>query len=181
MKWSHSMYFKASHLESCWLSASGSLTSRLKALGPFGLEVLSEESNIPHPDETAGPESLTFSTYRIREVLMYVHGTPCIAARSLIPENDDGAWSDARTIGDAPLGTILYNGAVTRTSFAFAVVQNESALHKASAAFARTGTKRLARRSRFLRSGIPILVSECFLPDFWNTEMPTKLTMECLG
>jgi chorismate--pyruvate lyase len=180
MAWSQSIDFEASHIERCWLSSSGSLTRRLQSLGSFELKVLSERSSFPHADETIGPERLNFSIFWIREVVMSIKDEPCVCARSLIPTDDGGVWENARGLGATPLGTILYGRSVERRGYAYSIVESGSALHETCSGFGDRG-RRIARRSRFVKSGVPILVSECFLPQFWRIDTLERMTMECLG
>lgn len=180
MHWVDSIDFDVSPVEACWLQAGGSLTRRLQALGEYSLSVVSEHRAFPHADEMAGLEGFGAQDCWVREVVMSLDGVPCVCARTLVPISGiDNDWQDVRKLGNVPLGHLLYHPSITRTCFEYSVVEGRSPLADLSLRFGRISGRRLARRSRFFKSEIPIQVSECFLPDFWSFAAPQVLEAEC--
>lgn len=167
MPWSLSLPSDVSPLTLRWLTATGALTVHLETLGRVRLQVLRETLGPAAPDETAGPAAAAPGRYFIREVLMAIDGIPAVAARSLIPDGDGGPWAAVKTLRTTPLAKILYTPETTRTPFAFAALGETMALRGVTRPFMGADPVPLARRSVFTRSGVPILVSEAFLPGFW--------------
>lgn len=168
MPWSLSIEFDASPLAVRWLSATGALTAHLETLGRVRLQVLRETSGPALPDETEGPAAVAPGHYYIREVLMAIDGIPAVAARTLIPQIEGGPWAAVKTLRTTPLAKILYTPETTRTPFAFAALTDGMALRAVTRPFIGTDHIPMARRSVFTRAGVPILVSEAFLPGFWD-------------
>lgn len=167
MPWSLSLPSDASPLTVRWLTATGALTAHLETLGRVRLQVLRETLGPAAPDETEGPAAAAPGCYFIREVLMAIDGTPAVAARSLVPDGDGGPWVAVKTLRTTPLAKILYTPETTRTPFAFAALEATMALRGVTRPFIDGEHALLARRSVFTRAGVPILVSEAFLPGFW--------------
>ncbi|MBP6020424.1 MAG: chorismate lyase [Burkholderiaceae bacterium] len=154
-----------------WLFAPGSLTSRLKVLGDYSLELV-DQRQCPAIIHDAQALSLSVgSPIWIREVLMRIDERPCIAARSITPVQaleDD--WMALAGYGNYPLGDILYSDStVVRSPFECALLELGDPLETLSRQLGIKAKELRARRSCFVRNGSRLIVSECFLPEFWST------------
>lgn len=169
MHWVYSIDFDVSPVEACWLETGGSLTRRLQALGDYSLSVVAEYSAFAHAGEMAPLGRFGAGECWIREVLMSLDGVPCVSARTLVPVSGiDSDWRDVRGLGRVPLGSLLYHPSIARTRFEYAMVEGRSPLADLSWKYGLLTGRRLARRSCFIKSDVPILVAECFLPNFWD-------------
>jgi chorismate--pyruvate lyase len=103
---------------------------------------------------------------------MRLGGQDCVVARSLTPlGSSHGVWQGIRRLRTRPLADMLYHDAsIRRSDFEVARLGRRSALFQTvQRNLARPVTlPLLARRSVFWRSGQPLLVTECFLPEFWR-------------
>jgi len=157
-------------LQKSWLTRPGALTSGLKQLGRFSLQVVSEDV------ELAPEEDIAFLGRGLlwrREVLMFIDGQPCVIARSVTPlRASHSQWKGIRQLGCKPLAEILYHDpGIYRSAFETARIGKGHKLHKSILRanmrdFARYSP--LARRSVFWRMSEPLMVSECFLDPFWK-------------
>lgn len=110
-----------------------------------------------------------------REITIAVDGLPCMIARSVcLLEDSTRTWRAIRDLGTQPLADILYHDpAVSRGPFfiSFPVSQQpifEAVSHALAQATQPQIPKKLkARSSVFWLADQPLLVSECFLPEFW--------------
>lgn len=151
-----------------WLTAPGSLTARIMArCGRFQVKVIREGQAYPFPDEHR-LVGLALDRYAwVREVLLLADGEPIVFAHSLLaPDDLRGAWHMARTIGSRPLGAALFvDPLICREHLQIARLAGDHPLHSHAEASVGYGLPVLwARRSRFVRQGRPLLVSEVFLP-----------------
>lgn len=176
--WSHQPIASLSECEVHWLFAPGSLTVKLKALGRYSLDLIDQRESLASAQETSQLNVPAGSLIWIREVLMRIDDRPCVTARSIAPTSalqDD--WIALADYGAHPLGDILYHDAtVARSPFECAILAQGDPLEVISGRFAKTDAPLRARRSRFLRNGSPLLISECFLPEFWKVYAEQGLT-----
>lgn len=168
--WSHHPLPSLSKNQIHWLFAPGSLTTKLQALGDYSLELI-DQRQCPAIAYDAQALSLPAgSPIWIREVLMRIDERPCVAARSIAPAQaleDD--WMALAEYGKHPLGDILYcDATVVRSPFECALLEPDDPLETLVRRLDITASALLARRSCFVRHGSRLVVSECFLPDFWS-------------
>ncbi len=158
-----------------WLMRAGALTTGLRALGSLKLRVINEFACGLSPDESRCLKLPAYSPVWVREVVMSIDGTDCVVARSLAPLlASHGVWQGMRRLRSRPLADILYNQrAIVRSAFEVARLNHGIPLYKTALSIQRSGARLgahqtlLARRSVFWRYGSPLLVAECFLPEFW--------------
>ena len=183
-RWQHCPPALADRHHKAWLTRPGALTDGLRGLGQVQLDVLGESVVVPAVDEQRAlhidaAQIKPTQAARVREVCMSIDGVPCVVARSVLTVRGyAGAWQTIRRLGQRPLADLLYHDArVARTPFEMARLGRAHPL----AAVARRHLQALdpepsasffqtlwARRSVFWRQSQPLLVSECFLPAFWQ-------------
>ncbi|MCX8018030.1 MAG: chorismate lyase [Rhodocyclaceae bacterium] len=151
-----------------WLTDPGSLTAHIVSrCRHFRVSVLTERRGHPSLDEAA-LIGLTMGRYAwLREVLLIADETPVVFAHSVLALRDlTGAWHMARAIGSRPLGAALFaDPCIAREGLVIARLGPAHPLHRrASEAVGMALPALWARRSRFLRRGRPLLVTEVFLP-----------------
>ena len=155
-----------------WLMRTGALTSALRQIGTLELRVLTEQVRSLTREDShllgVPPRQPVWA----REIVMRIDGIECIVARSLTPlRASHGVWQGIRRLRTRPLADMLYHDAsIRRSDFEVARLMRRSALFQTVRRnLANEATlPLLARRSVFWRSGQPLLVSECFLPAFWE-------------
>lgn len=161
-----------------WLTAPGSLTARLRQLGPVRVQVLKQGHQRLWPQEQAAIHS---RCGHVREVLLWVDQSPAVWARSVTsPRALKGPWRALKGLGTRPLAELL---------FEHRGVQRDALQHHRFAAHGRqmahlSRAWRLAtehspvesleskaqemptwaRRSVFTHRGHPLQVMECFAP-----------------
>lgn len=115
-----------------------------------------------------------FSPIWVREIVMAINGTDSVFARSFTPlDASQGLWKGIRQLETRPLADMLYHDPeITRSPFyTCRLTEPQPLYHSARRAL---GTQcppahqLLARCSVFWRAEEPLLVTECFLPDFWS-------------
>ena len=156
-----------------WLRDRGSLTHRIQQRCTR-FEVRGVRTGLVRIalDESAllgiAPQQLAYS----REVFLYADDQPVVFAHSaLAPEHLRSAWSAVRTLGNKPLGALLFaHPLVERKPLHYKALRNTHPLHQ-RAAVVLSGRSRAAlaprlwaRRSLFYLHGAPLLVTEVFLP-----------------
>nr|WP_263263697.1 chorismate lyase [Pseudomonas sp. RIT-PI-S] len=148
-----------------WLFDTGSLTRRLIRLSAdaFSVAPLSEGWATLRDDECLALDLAPGTTGWVREVYLSGHGRPWVFARSVAGQQalkQDGFPLAA--LGSRSLGELLFvNGGFSRGRIE--VCRYPTQWLPAS----QTGDTLLARRSRFDRDALGILVTEVFLPEFW--------------
>ncbi|KGX51975.1 chorismate--pyruvate lyase family protein [Burkholderia pseudomallei] len=168
--WSRQPPASLSELEIHWLFAPGSLTERLSALGEYSLEPVDQR----HAAACAADASLLGvepdSPIWVREVVMRLDAQPCVTARSIASARAlETQWKPLTGYGSLPLGHILYDDpAIVRAPFECALLMPDDPLDAISRRYARAAAPPRARRSAFVRNGATLVVSECFLPQFWS-------------
>lgn len=163
-----------SRLQKYWLFRPGALTAGLRRIGQVRLRVAAE-----HPDGLLPSEAWMLglaprSPIWVREIIMSIDGVDSVYARSFTPlAASHGLWQGMRRLRTRPLADMLYHSSeITRSPFLACRPGLHNPLYK-------TGQRILgplcpapqhlaARCSAFWRHGQPLLVAECFLPDFWS-------------
>jgi chorismate--pyruvate lyase len=161
-----------------WLLRQGALTQALRALGSLTLNVLAEYPAGACADEAHRLELSVRTPVWVREIVISINGKQCIAARSVTPLGaSHGVWQGMRQLRSRPLADILYDdAAITRSNFEVARLNKRTALYRTVQSVITDfhpchplpTTMLLARRSVFWRKRSPLLVAECFLPEFWS-------------
>jgi chorismate--pyruvate lyase len=155
-----------------WLTRPGPLTQALRTLGPLNLRVLAEYPDGASTDEAHLLALPLGNPVWVREIVMDIEGVDCVVARSVTPlKASHGIWQGMRRLRSRPLADILYgNPAITRSSFEVARLNQRAPLSRTVervTTIHRPAQPLLARRSVFWRQNTPLLVTECFLPNFW--------------
>lgn len=149
-----------------WLFDEGSLTRRLTELSNEGFSVtpLFEGWQPLREDECVALQLAPASIGWVREVYLRGHGQPWVFARSVAARSalqGDGLQMDE--LGSRSLGELLFcDRAFTRQ----AIEVCRYPRHWLPAADQADGL--WARRSRFDRGALSVLVAEIFLPSFWH-------------
>jgi chorismate lyase len=102
-----------------------------------------------------------------REVFLYCAETPVVFAHSVVRRDGlRGPWRWLGGLGARPLGAALFSDPrVARTPLTFRAIGSHHPLfRRATAMLASPPSALWARRSIFLREGVPLLVTEVFLP-----------------
>lgn len=151
-----------------WLRDRGSLTQRIQQRCTR-FEVRGVRAGLARiaQDESAllgiAAQQLAYS----REVFLYADDQPVIFAHSaLAAEHLRGAWSAVRTLGNKPLGALLFaHPLVERKPLHYQSLRNTHPLYQRAATVLSNPPPRLwARRSLFYLHDAPLLVTEVFLP-----------------
>jgi chorismate--pyruvate lyase len=104
----------------------------------------------------------------VREVVLHAGGRPVVLAHSIAAWRDlSGPWRGLRGLGSRPLAEALFTDPrVSRGPLEFARIDPRHPLgRRARQVFGRDFPALRARRSRFLKHGRPLLVTEVFLPE----------------
>ncbi|MFZ2540227.1 MAG: chorismate lyase [Gallionella sp.] len=152
-----------------WLRDRGSLTHRIQQrCTQFAVDKVSAGLARIAPDESAllgiAPQQLAYA----REVFLYADNQPVVFAHSaLADEHLRTAWLAVRTLGNKPLGAMLFaHPLVERKSLHYKALRNTDPLYQRAAAVLNDPPNRLwARRSLFYLHDAPLLVTEVFLPE----------------
>ena len=167
---------KLDHIQKQWLFRPGALTNGLRQLGNVNIRILTECIQSLPPDEAGTTRQKTSSPVWVREILMSINNVPAVAARSLTPlKASHGTWKGIRQLQTRPLADILYNDhSITRSNFECGFVKRTMPIYNTLEQVLQPMPARptLARRSTFWRNNLPLLVTECFLPAFWNDIIP---------
>ena len=159
-------------LYKAWLARPGALTDGLRSLGAFQLRVLAEHAAGAPADEAHGMRLAPGTPVWVREIAMSINGVDAVVARSLTPlRASHGVWQGMRRLRTRPLADMLYHDpAIQRSPFASARLKRPLALYRTLTRLAAEYADQAlwARRSVFWRSGEPLLVAECFVPEFWR-------------
>lgn len=159
-----------------WLTRQGALTQALRELGALKLTVLGEYPAGACRDEAHCLDSNILAPVWVREIVMSIDGKQCVAARSVTPlKASHSVWQGVRRLQSRPLADILYGDAtIVRSNFEVARLNKQTALYRTVQSIKNDDSQSsqapralLARRSVFWRQGSPLLVAECFLPEFW--------------
>lgn len=160
-----------SEVEKYWLNRPGALTSGIRQVGEFAIEVLNEYVAYVKEDE-AYPLGLAINQkVWVREVLMSINGIKAVYARSITELSASrGAWQGLRVLNARPLADILYNDPmISRGDFETAQLNKELSLQQSLAEYPELPQGEfLARRSTFFQNNEGLTVNEVFLPGFWQ-------------
>lgn len=157
-----------------WLLDTGSLTRRLTALaaGRFSVQPLHEGWQTLRDDECAALQLPLASTGWVREVYLLGADTPWVFARSVAGRSALAAHAlNLDTLGSRSLGELLFSDpAFTRQPLQTCRYPGSwlPAAHNRDSLW--------ARRSRFDRQGLGVLVAEVFLPALWHAALPLQET-----
>lgn len=155
-----------------WLRDHGSLTQRIQQrCTDFKVDKVRTSLARIALDESAllgiAPQQLAYS----REVFLYADGQPVVFAHSaLAHEHLRSAWTAVRTLGNKPLGALLFaHPLVVRKPLHFKALRSRHSLYQRATCVLSDPPHRLwARRSLFYLHGAPLLVTEVFLPGIMN-------------
>ncbi len=151
-----------------WLADRGSLTQRVKdRCTAFRVEPLCQQFARVSLDETALIGLGRFELALTREVLLYCAETPVVFAHSVVDRAGlRGPWRWLVGLGARPLGAALFaDPRVERSPLAFRALHAHHLLFRRAASMLPMCPDVLwARRSLFVREGVPLLVTEVFLP-----------------
>ena len=151
-----------------WLRDRGSLTQRIQQrCRNFAVCGVSSCLARIARDESAllgiAPQQLAWS----REVFLCADGQPVVFAHSTFAHAHlRGAWSAVRTLGNSPLGALLFaHPLVERKPLHYQALRNTHPLYQRAVKVLKDPPHRLwARRSLFYLHDAPLLVTEVFLP-----------------
>ena len=147
-----------------WVFARGSLTAHVRARcpGAFDLRVLRQQVDIPRRDEARALRLAPGSRALIREVALRCRGEPLVVARTIIPLTSlRGRQARLAALGRRPLGQLLFTDPSARRG-PYAVAR--LTLRQAGVARPPPGGPVWGRRAVYRLGGVPLLVSEFFLP-----------------
>jgi chorismate--pyruvate lyase len=151
-----------------WLRDHGSLTRRIQQrCKEFAVRNTQSGLAAIARDESA---LLGLPAHRhayTREVLLLADGEPVVFAHSAVaPQHLRGAWSALRSLGNKPLGALLFaHPLVERRPLRIKSLRATHPLYQRASALKQGLPDRLwARRSLFYLGGSPLLVTEVFLP-----------------
>ncbi|MFC3339191.1 chorismate--pyruvate lyase family protein [Paracandidimonas soli] len=157
-----------------WLLRPGALTNGLRQQGNMLLRVMGEWAWGLSAIEACMLQMPAGTPVWIREVLMSIDGVDSVYARSFTPlRASHGLWQGMRSLRSRPLADMLYHDPqISRSPFMVRKLDRRDPLFRS---LCKAGLSDLdrpdrpwARCSIFRRSGQPLLVAECFLPEFWQ-------------
>lgn len=156
-----------------WLTRPGALTAGLRKLGRVDLRVSQEYPSTLTDAEAWMLNQSAGSAVWVREIVMAINEVDCVFARSLTPlAASEGMWQAMRTLQTRPLADLLYHDPeIGRSPFYVCQLQDGQPLHEAGrralGQACPPAAQLLARCSVFWRCRQPLVVAECFLPEFW--------------
>ena len=149
-----------------WLFDPGSLTRRLIQLSDdhFGVRVLLQDWQPLRDEECLALAVARGSQGWVREVCLLGHGEPWVFARSVAARSSLQASDlDLQALGNRSLGELLF------CDPAFVRGPIQTCRYPARWLPAQQASEGLwARRSRFDRGSLAVLVAEVFLPPVWQ-------------
>lgn len=163
-----------SPLQKYWLCRPGALTAGLGRLGRVHLRVAHEHAHGLRPEEAWMLNQTPRSAVWLREIIMSIDGIDSVFARSFTPlPASHGLWRGMRRLHTRPLADMLYHDSeVIRSCFFVCRLSDQHPLYRSARRMlgpqCPAARSLLARCSVFWRRGQPLLVAECFLPQFWN-------------
>jgi chorismate--pyruvate lyase len=151
-----------------WLLDRGSLTLRIQSrCAHFRLDVLAQRVAVVRGDERAVIGLRAGARCIEREVSLNCGSQPLVFAHSVIaPAALKGAWRMLSGLGARPLGAALFaDPRIKRHPLRFRQLNRRHVLYvRACGLLAAAPASLWARRSVFVLSGAPLLVTEVFLP-----------------
>lgn len=166
--------------QSYWLFRPHALTTGLRRVGALDLQVVREYAGGLRPDESWMLGLPPRHPIWVREIIMSLDGVPSVFARSFTPlRASHGTWQGIRRLRTRPLADMLYHDSqVTRSRFAVQRLKPWQTLYDSVRLRLKDDCpaphQMLVRCSVFWRDKQPLLVSECFLPDFWTLERKAR-------
>jgi len=166
--------YKLDATKSKWLLRPGALTVGLRNLGNLQLTVLREFEDKLTTNEAWMVQCVPNTPIWVREIIMNIDTIPCVVARSFTPLADSfQVWQDIRGLNERPLADMLYhNKEIKRSPFWVCQLTAKQPLYQtvqfALGSTAPKAGRLYARCSTFWYKSKPLLVSECFLPQFWS-------------
>ena len=150
-----------------WLASRGSLTARISThYSNFNLRRVAQRAQRPNPDERRGMNLRAHELAIIREVLLSTAGIPLVFAHSVVARHDlNGVWRGLSRLGTRPLAEMLFQDpAVVRLPMEYKKLDRRHPLFRRAHDIVPFEAKEVwARRSVFLKTGRPLLVTEVFL------------------
>lgn len=170
--WKSTAPSSLSHLQKYWLSRPGMLTKGLRQLGQVNIRILNESASPISEEESLALNCHYPQLIWVREIIMDIDNIPCVWARSITPiKSSHSVWRGVRHLNTRPLAEILYDDPrITRSHFAITTIQAPSILYRSLQHFFPESViqQNYARRSIFYKNNEPLMVTECFLPAFWD-------------
>jgi chorismate--pyruvate lyase len=152
-----------------WLMDHGSLTARIRQhCDNFSVLNLRDGLMTATHDETALLGVAQRQKIYAREVFLLADDQPVIFAHSVVAaQHLRGAWQALQHLGNRSLGTLLFtHPLVHRAPLCFHALKPSHPLYRrAVISLGAAPGKLWARRSLFTLHGVPLLVTEVFLPD----------------
>ncbi|MDY3331904.1 MAG: chorismate lyase [Pelistega sp.] len=154
-----------------WLTRPGALTQGLRQLGKVNIVILKETATTLTEEERLAIHCPHPEAIWVREILMNINDRPCVWARSITPLTAaQSVWRGIRQLNTRPLAEILYDDTrISRSSFEISRIHPASVLYPALKRYFPEQIRQAhyARRSVFYKDKAPLMVTECFLPEFW--------------
>lgn len=151
-----------------WLVDRGSLTRRLQErCAAFCVQRVRQTLRPGVIDERSPLRARAGEWLTTREVFLCCADTPVVFAHSVVRRGGlQGPWRWVGGLGARPLGAALFaDPRIERTPLAFRAIGRHHPLFGCATARMEGPPRALwARRSIFLREGVPLLVTEVFLP-----------------
>jgi chorismate lyase len=154
-----------------WLRCGGSLSQQLlQAFGRFEVQLLRQGPGALRPDELkalrqANGRAVRTRRCHVREVVLWADGQPLVVARSVLPAVQAGlAWAALRGLGNRPLADLLFGLRAARCDRLGCGHLPPLLARRQVARLALVAAPCWFRRSVFTRRGVPLLVTECFVP-----------------
>ena len=157
-----------------WLLATGSLTERLQSqCRQFSVSVIGQ-SEAKLLDDEIQQLNAKNEEWIVREVILFGDGVPWVFARSVLPKSElDGSLSRFTSLGDKPLGQVIFNDAqFERLPIQVTRLESTNPLMKQLAI--RSEQPLFGRRSLFRYRQSHLLVAEVFLPQSPAYSRPQK-------
>ena len=122
----------------------------------------------PNCDESTALQLRADELAYVREVVLNCDGQAVVFAHSVVAASSlRGSWAAVTRLGSRPLGETLFsNPKVVRGSLQYRRIDERHALARQAqaAGIAVAGNSMWARRSLFTLHGLPLMVTEVFLP-----------------
>lgn len=151
-----------------WLVDRGSLTLRLQErCAAFRVQAVRQALRPSVIDERPVLRARPGEWLTTREVFLCCADTPVVFAHSVVRCGGLlGPWRWVGGLGARPLGAALFaDPRIERTPLAFRAIARRHPLYRRATALLERPPRALwARRSIFLREGVPLMVTEVFLP-----------------
>lgn len=160
------------YLQKYWLNRSGTLTAGLRQLGEVKIHILNESPSPMCEEDKIALQKPHTTLIWVREIVMNINDLPCIWARSITPiQASRSVWRGIRHLNTHPLAEILYHDPrIHRGDFTMTRIHPASVLYRKLRLYfpEQIHQAHYARRSIFYKNAIPLMVTECFLPSFWE-------------